>query len=78
MPPARDVAFPRYAWRSDRQFSVPRNTLAARTRVVDGYFRWSDPLPAIYYYGYERLAMRVWRRTIRLTRETFAHTVRAH
>lgn len=78
LPPAGDVAFPRYAWRSDRQFSVPRKTVTAPTRVIDGFFRWSDPLPAVYYYGYERLAMRVWRRTIRLTRKTFAHTVRAH
>lgn len=76
--PARDVEFLRYAWRSDRRFSVPRKSVAPRTRVVDGYFRWSDPLPATYYYGYERLAMRVWHRTIRLTRKTFAHTVRAH
>ena len=78
MPLARDVAFPRYAWRSDRQFSVPRTTLASLTRVVDGYFRWSDPLPALYYYGGERLAMRVWRRTTRLTRKTLAYTVRTH
>jgi predicted ATP-grasp superfamily ATP-dependent carboligase len=78
LPPPPDVAFLQYAWRSDRQFSVPRNTVAPRTRMVDGYFRWSDPLPATYYYGYERLAMRIWRRTIRLTRKTFAQTVRAH
>ena len=78
VPPARDTDFLRYAWRSDRRFSVSRSTVSPRTRVVDGYFRWSDPLPAIYYYGYERLAIRVWRRTIRLTRETFAHTVRAN
>ncbi|HEV2268673.1 MAG TPA: hypothetical protein VGR92_04375 [Steroidobacteraceae bacterium] len=77
-PPARDLAFPRYAWRSDRRFSLPHNTVAPRARVVDGYFRWSDLLPAAYYYGYERLAIRVWHRTIRLTRKTFAHTARAH
>ncbi|MGH8202453.1 MAG: carboxylate--amine ligase [Steroidobacteraceae bacterium] len=77
VPPACDVTFLRYAWRSDRQFSVPRSTVAPRTRVVDGYFRWSDPLPATYYYGYERLAVRVWRRTTRLTRKTLAHTMRA-
>lgn len=74
VPPARDTAFLRYAWRSDRQFSLPRNTVSSRTRVVDGYFRWSDPMPAAYYYGYERVAMRIWRRTTRLTRKSLAHT----
>lgn len=73
-----DVSFPPYAWRSERQFAVPMNLVTARTRIVDGYFRWSDPLPAIYYYGHERVAMRVWRRAIRMTRRAFSHPIEAH
>jgi hypothetical protein len=33
-------------------------------RALDGYFRWSDPLPALYYYGYERIARRLWRKVM--------------
>lgn len=66
------------AWRSERQFDLPRRLLKPGTRVIDGYFRWSDPLPAAYYYGYERLAIRAWRRAARLTRRAFPLTVEAH
>lgn len=58
------------AWRSDNKFPIPRDLIASRVRVFDGYFRLRDPLPAVYYYGYERLAMRVWRRAVRLIRPT--------
>lgn len=64
-PPARSV------WRAERQFRVPRAISGASVRVFDGYFRWVDPLPAAYYYGYERLAARIWRRAVRLTRGSF-------
>lgn len=66
------------AWRSERQFAVPHSLVASGTRVVDGYFRWLDPLPAAYYYGYERLAKRAWRRAINLTRRAFPRTAEAH
>jgi predicted ATP-grasp superfamily ATP-dependent carboligase len=75
-PPADDVELRPRAWRSDRRFPVPPELIAPGTRVIDGYFRWSDPLPAAYYYGYERLAARLWRRTSRLTRKSFEQTVR--
>lgn len=78
LPPAREGTFARCAWRSERRFSIPPHSAASRMRVVDGYFRWSDPLPAAYYYGYERLAMPIWRRTRRLTLKISEHTVRAH
>ena len=77
-PPAGDVAWQRYAWRQERRFAVPRDLVAPRTRVIDGYFRWSDPLPAVYHYGHECLAMRLWRRARRLNRKSFEQTVRAH
>lgn len=47
------------AWRSSAGF---RAHGGAAARTVDGYFRWSDPLPAVFYYAYERGAQRVWRR----------------
>ena len=47
---------PRAAWRQSAGFSAP---LPPGTRLVDGYFRWSDPLPGIYYYTLERGALRV-------------------
>ena len=50
------------AWRSSAAFRAP---LAAGVRTVDGFFRWSDPLPALYYYGYERGLGRVWHRAVR-------------
>jgi D-aspartate ligase len=68
----------RYAWRSERRFSVPTRPATLGMRVVDGYFRWSDPLPAAYYYGYERFAMRAWHRAARLTRRPSSRTVEAH
>jgi D-aspartate ligase len=49
------------AWRSSREFSIPSRERAG-LRVIDGHLRWSDPLPALYYYGYERFARRIWRR----------------
>ena len=54
MEPAHTVA-----WRSSAGF---RTTLGLDTHIIDGFFRWSDPLPALYYYLYERGVMRVWRR----------------
>jgi D-aspartate ligase len=47
------------AWRSSAGFSAP---LDAGVRSVDGYFRWSDPLPALFYYGFERGVRRLWRK----------------
>ncbi|MGH8227622.1 MAG: carboxylate--amine ligase [Steroidobacteraceae bacterium] len=79
VPPADTVtSFAPHAWRSERQFPVPRALVKSGTRVIGGYFRWLDPLPAAYYYGYERLAMRAWRRAIRLTRRAFPRTVETH
>jgi D-aspartate ligase len=77
-PPPCAAAFAPRAWRAERRFPVPRARLAAGTRVIDGYFRWSDPLPAVYYYGYERLALRAWHRAVRFTRRTSPHTAEAN
>jgi hypothetical protein len=48
------------AWRSSRSFEAPPGELAPGTRLVDGYYRPSDPLPGLYYYGFERVAVRLW------------------
>ena len=49
-------------WRSSKGFRLPADSLTRHLRIIDGYFRWSDLGPAIYYYGYECFAKRVWRR----------------
>jgi predicted ATP-grasp superfamily ATP-dependent carboligase len=61
------AASPRLAWRSSVGFRTP---LAAGMRAVDGYFRWSDPLPALYYYVYERWVERIQRVVRALTNRT--------
>jgi D-aspartate ligase len=45
------------AWRQSAGFSAP---LPPGTRVLDGYFRWSDPLPGLHHYVMERGALRAW------------------
>ena len=61
--PRSDAPYPPVAWRSSAGFSAP---LPAGVRTVDGFFRWSDPVPALYYYGYERGLLRVWLSATRL------------
>lgn len=52
------------AWRSSAEH---RNRLKlTNLHTVDGFFRWSDPLPGIYYYGYRIGLLRLWRRCSRL------------
>lgn len=60
--PVPDRLYPRVAWRSSVRFSSP---LPPGVTMTDGFFRWSDPIPAFYYYGYERALLRVWRRILR-------------
>ena len=50
------------AWRSSREIAIPQASRTQGLRVFDGYLRWSDPIPAIYHYGYERFTQRIWRR----------------
>ena len=49
------------AWRSSYEFRLPP-TFNSDTRVIDAHFRWSDPLPGVYHYGYKRGLHRAWRR----------------
>lgn len=62
-PPA-SASTKEFAWRSSIEYRRALKT--AGISSVDGFFRWSDPMPALYYYGYERGALRVWRRCRRL------------
>jgi D-aspartate ligase len=48
---------PPVAWRQSAGFRAP---LAPGMHTVDGMFRWSDPLPGLYYYVYERALARLW------------------
>jgi D-aspartate ligase len=59
--PAANPPAGSFAWRSSIGFWAP---LPHGVRALDGYFRWSDPLPALYYYGYERIARRLWRKVL--------------
>lgn len=38
------------AWRATFVDRPPHHLLSARTKVVDGYFRWDDPFPAFQFY----------------------------
>lgn len=56
------------AWRSSIEHRVPPGALPPGVRMVDGVFRWSDPVPSVYFYGIERFAARIWRRGERMYR----------
>lgn len=55
----------RIIWRDSFETRLPGSAADGLAKVIDGYFRWADPLPALYYYGYERFALSVWRRACR-------------
>ena len=38
------------AWRASFTERPPPGLLQGRTKIVDGYFRWSDPFPALQFY----------------------------
>lgn len=49
------------AWRATFMQAPPRHLIPARTRLIDGYFRWDDPLPAFQYYCMDRTINRIIR-----------------
>ena len=55
-------------WRQSREFQVAHALAPAGARVVDAFFRWHDPLPGAYYYGYDRIVRRATRRAVRMLR----------
>jgi predicted ATP-grasp superfamily ATP-dependent carboligase len=70
--------FTRVSWRSSRGFRLPMDPNLRQLRIFDGYFRWPDPAPAVYYYGYERLAKRVWLRANGAVRSSFEGIAKEH
>ncbi|WP_206998889.1 carboxylate--amine ligase [Trinickia mobilis] len=50
------------AWRATFIDRAPRALLTAHTKVVDGYFRWNDPLPALKFYCLDHPLRRIIRR----------------
>jgi predicted ATP-grasp superfamily ATP-dependent carboligase len=68
-PRDQTIAEPREAaWRSSIGHRVPPGLLPVGTQTFDGYFRVSDPLPGLYYYGVERFPEYARRRTKQLVR----------
>jgi D-aspartate ligase len=53
------------AWRASLAFRPPLGLLHPKIKLIDGFVRWIDPLPAVYHYAYERGMRRVWRRAKR-------------
>jgi D-aspartate ligase len=62
------------AWRSSLNFRPPLGSLRPKTKLVDGFLRWFDPLPAVYHYAYERGMRRLWRRAERAVSRPLALT----
>jgi predicted ATP-grasp superfamily ATP-dependent carboligase/dienelactone hydrolase len=62
--PVNNANAARIAWRSSRGYRELPDCLHPATRIVDGYFRWDDPLPAVFHYGYER-SQRAWHKSPR-------------
>lgn len=59
-PPDAPGATP-IAWRSSIAFRAPAGLLPSGTRIIDGYFRRKDPLPALYYYVVTAFLARIGR-----------------
>jgi D-aspartate ligase len=55
-------------WRSSIEHRVPPGMLSPGSTTLDGYFRFGDPLPGIYYYGIEKFPEFARRRTKQLMR----------
>ncbi|WP_308836355.1 carboxylate--amine ligase [Trinickia symbiotica] len=50
------------AWRATFVDRPPPGFLKAGTKLVDGYFRWDDPLPALKFYCLDHPLRRILRR----------------
>ncbi|HTL10958.1 MAG TPA: carboxylate--amine ligase [Bdellovibrionota bacterium] len=57
VPSPAEVTVPA-AWRSARRHQAPQGLLPAGAKMGGGYFRVGDPMPALFYYGYQRLLAR--------------------
>jgi D-aspartate ligase len=59
---------PAIAWRSSIKYRPRLGVLLPGTRIVDGYFRRADPLPALYHYLGTSLLVRLAHHARRLAR----------
>jgi predicted ATP-grasp superfamily ATP-dependent carboligase len=50
------------AWRATFVDRAPQSLMVPGTRVVDGYFRWNDPMPALKFYCLDHPLRRIMRR----------------
>ncbi|MGF6966307.1 D-aspartate ligase [Paraburkholderia sp. WC7.3g] len=67
-PPAERPSRVPVAWRATFSDHLPPELLSERTKIFDGYFRWSDPLPALQHYlvmNPLRRMKRSWKKAIR-------------
>jgi D-aspartate ligase len=53
------------AWRSSIRYQPPAGTLPGGTRIVDGHFRLTDPVPGLYHYAIEEFVHPIWLRAKR-------------
>jgi D-aspartate ligase len=58
----------RVAWRSSMEHRPPLVGLPPGTKIIDGHFRLSDPLPGVYHYAIEQFVQRIWRLLKRVLR----------
>ena len=65
-------AFPAVAWRQSVGY---RSALAPDLRRVDGFLRWTDPLPGLYHYAYEGGLLRLWDKLFATARAVTAAAV---
>ncbi|HVS78279.1 MAG TPA: hypothetical protein VHE11_15170, partial [Steroidobacteraceae bacterium] len=61
---------PTRIWRQSREFQVPRGMAPARAQVIDAFFRWRDPRPGLYHYGFDRVVRPAAQRAVRLLHTT--------
>jgi predicted ATP-grasp superfamily ATP-dependent carboligase len=71
VPPSASAKRGHFAWRSSRAHRPPPGQMMPGTRMVDGYFRFTDPLPGLYFYGYERFIARIGARVGQLVRQSW-------
>ena len=57
--PSTDGKYLPFAWRSTRGLHA---SVAEGTTIVDGFFRWSDMMPAVWEYGFENKILPLWRK----------------
>jgi D-aspartate ligase len=63
--PSHEGNYRAVAWRSSAGF---RAFVTPGTAIVDGYFRWLDPMPGLWEYGFENKIFPLWRKAVKSLR----------